>query len=66
MGKEGREEGRPIESSRSLLVRGTCDRAYAPARFLPAAPRPPPNGDGACWYWPATPGRPALAGRTGG
>jgi hypothetical protein len=27
---------------------------------------PPPNGAGACWYWPATPGPPALAGRSGG
>ena len=33
MGEGRLEEGRPIEPA--LLVRSTCDRTYAPARFLP-------------------------------
>ncbi len=32
-GEERLEEGRPIEPA--FLVRSTCDRTYAPARFLP-------------------------------
>jgi hypothetical protein len=36
-GDEGREEG--PANREALVVRGTCDRASAPARFLPAAGR---------------------------